>query len=450
MLAMFGYESEEFARLTADDLHPPEVAARVAADFGRMRDGFFEPFRGLPCRRSDGSQFVCDIQPGVVEIDGSVRFVAFFTDVTEVHELTARLIESQQLAQLGSWQLDHTTGHLDWSTEVFRIFGIDPGEFAATYEAFLAVTHPDDVEMVDEVYTRSLRDGSPYDLAHRVLRLDGSVVWVHERAVHEYDDEGRPLRSNGSVQDITQQRLADERSRTVAALESLGRITGELAHDVGNLLHVITASVETGADLVQSELSADRAQPVLDTLALAIEACRRGGELTSRLLAVARRQPLSPVEIDLAEEVSSLRPFAETVLGRSARFEIVTPDEPVVVRIDVNAFTAALLNLLTNARDALLDVGSVRLEVTRTGCPEHLEVLTDACARVSVIDDGIGIPDQHLARVFEPFWTSKPSGRGTGLGLAMVHGFATQSGGTATIDSRPGRGTTVSIWLPTA
>lgn len=449
MLAMFGYEAEEFSRLTADDLHPPGALPPTEAAFARMHAGILDPAPAFECRRRDGSQFLCDIQPGLVEIDGSVRLVAFFTDVTEVHELTARLVETQRLARLGSWRLDHTTGHLDWSAEVFRIFGIDPGEFAATYEAFLAVIHPDDVEMVDEVFTRSLRDGTPYDLVHRVLRLDGSVTWVHERAVHHYDDDGRPLRSNGSVQDITERRLAEERSRTAASLESLGRITGELAHDVGNLLHVITASVETGVDMLQTQHLPDQGEPVLEMLSLALEACRRGGELTSRLLAVARRQPLSPVEIDLSEEVSSLRPLAETVLGRSVGFAIAIPDEPVVVKIDVNAFTTALLNLLTNARDALSDGGSVCLELTRVECPQYLDVLTDVCARISVIDDGIGIPDQHLAHVFEPFWTSKQSGSGTGLGLAMVHGFATQSGGTATIDSRPGRGTTVSIWLPT-
>jgi two-component system NtrC family sensor kinase len=228
-------------------------------------------------------------------------------------------------------------------------------------------------------------------------------------------------------------------------LEALGELTGGVAHDFNNLLMIVLGSVDRLRRRPR-EAGDIRALDMIDT------AVHRGEALTRQLLTFARRRVLSPEPIDLARHLAD----AHTLLTHSLRGNIVlaieteTPDQPCVTKVDLAELDLAVLNVAVNARDALPDGGrlTVRLHrVTLTAAHEVEDLLGDFVA-LSLADTGTGIPPALLGRVFDPFFTTKEIGKGTGLGLSQVYGFARQSGGTATIASTPGIGTTVTIYLP--
>ena len=234
---------------------------------------------------------------------------------------------------------------------------------------------------------------------------------------------------------------AEQALRLSQKTEALGRLTGGVAHDFNNVLMVI----QTSAALAR-QLEA-RGEPVGKALAPIERAVANGAQLTRQLLAVVRRQPLQARTVDLAAVVPGVVELMAGTLGRriAVSHEL---DGRLCVTIDQAEFGLALMNLCINARDAMPDGGSLQIRASRVASP-HPAGGSD-WAQVSVTDTGRGIPPEILDRVSEPFFTTKPLGEGTGLGLSQVQAFVAQSGGVLEIDSEPGRGTRVSIRLPCA
>ena len=179
---------------------------------------------GVGCRaqarRKDGSVFPMDLTVNEMLLDGRRKFVGIIHDTTErrriedsLRESEARLNEAQRIAHIGSWDLDLTHDHLAWSEEIFRIFEIDPQRFGASYEAFLGAVHPDDREAVNRAYAESVKNRTPYEITHRLRMPDGRIKYVHERCVNYYGEQGTPLRSVGTVQDVTERVLTEQARR---------------------------------------------------------------------------------------------------------------------------------------------------------------------------------------------------------------------------------------------
>jgi len=249
-------------------------------------------------------------------------------------------------------------------------------------------------------------------------------------------------------------RETEARRRAAAALEessrmeALGRMTGGVAHDFNNLLMI----AQSGAEAIKRRLSDPaRVTAYADSILTAVQ---RGASLTRQLLAFARKSPQEPVSFLLQERTDELLPLLE----RSTRAGIATslsiPDDTWPVFADPNALEVALVNLAVNARDAMPDGGSLTLTAANVTLTARNGGNTGGLrgdhVAIRVRDTGTGIHPGDVARVFEPFFTTKPVGKGTGLGLSQVLGFATQSGGAVTVDSRLGQGTTVTLHLPRA
>lgn len=248
-------------------------------------------------------------------------------------------------------------------------------------------------------------------------------------------------------------REAEARRRAAAALEessrmeALGRMTGGVAHDFNNLLMI----AQSGAEAIKRRLSDPaRVTTYADSILTAVQ---RGASLTRQLVAFARKSPQEPVSFLLQDRTDELLPLLE----RSTRAGIATslsiPNDTWPVFADPNALEVALVNLAVNARDAMPDGGSLTLtaaNVTLTARNGHSAGLRGDHVAIRVRDTGTGIHPEDMSRVFEPFFTTKEVGKGTGLGLSQVLGFATQSGGAVTVDSRVGQGTTVTLHLPRA
>ncbi|RMG96311.1 MAG: response regulator [Deltaproteobacteria bacterium] len=241
-------------------------------------------------------------------------------------------------------------------------------------------------------------------------------------------------------------RTAEEgRLRQALKMEAVGQLAGGIAHDFNNLLTVIRGNLE----VFRIAPSSDDGQGSLDA---AIEAIERGRELTNRLLSFSRKQPLEPEVIDPGELLVSLRALLRRTLGEGLDVQIRLAADLWCCEVDRNELESALINLVVNARDAMPEGGKVvigarNLDV-RDSWAMGADVPPGQYVVIEVRDFGTGMQPEVIERAFDPFFTTKPKGKGTGLGLSMVYGFVKQSGGHIEIESKPGRGTTVAMYLP--
>ena len=359
----------------------------------------------------------------------------------------ARLREAQQIAKIGSWELDLVRDELDWSDEVFRIFEIDKRKFGASYEAFLGLIHPDDREAVNKAYTESLKTRKPYRLRHRLLMKDGRIKWVEEQCASYFDASGKPVRSAGTVQDISDRVLAEDQIRQLQKIEAVGKLTGGVAHDFNNLLAVVGGNLE----LLKERLEPN---PALQDLAeKALRAVERGAVLTRSLLAFSRQQPLCPEPIDLKRLVQDMADLVRRTAPENIEIETVAEGNLWKCEADPGQLQNALLNLVANARDAMPEGGRLTIETGNARLNEeyaslHEDVTPGQYVMLAVSDTGQGMAAGVIRRAFDPFFTTKGPGKGSGLGLSMVYGFAKQSRGHVKIYSEVGHGTTVKLYLP--
>jgi len=307
--------------------------------------------------------------------------------------------------------------------------------------------HPDDRDRTVAQRAASLGEASYFGFENRYRRRDGAWVWLSWNVVRD----GELVYC--SARDISEEKRAEaelERANARLAhaqkMEAVGQVTGGVAHDFNNLLMVMAGQ----AELMRGRLGDDpRAARSLNAI---LDAAHRGQALTGRLLAFSRRQRLRPTRVSLASRVAQLQPLLASSLGAAVRLEIDCPALLWPVEVDVNEWEVALLNMAVNARDAMPDGGRFTITARNAslGPGDGDEALAGDFVEVTVADTGEGIPDDVLPRVADPFFTTKPVNRGTGLGLSQVDGFVQQSGGRMWIESQLGQGTTIRICLPRA
>jgi signal transduction histidine kinase len=232
-------------------------------------------------------------------------------------------------------------------------------------------------------------------------------------------------------------------------MEAIGQLTGGLAHDFNNMLTAIMGSLE----LLAPRLAG--AGPGAEKfLAMAQDAAQRASALTQRLMAFARRQPLSPERVDASALILGMEELLRRTLSAAIDVRMQLADGLWPTLCDPNQLENAILNLAINARDAMPDGGRLIIAADNIRADaiyirlHGADMAPGEYVRFAVIDTGIGMPPEIMARVFDPFFTTKPAGQGTGLGLSMIYGFAKQSGGDVQVASRPGRGTTFTLYLP--
>ena len=311
--------------------------------------------------------------------------------------------------------------------------------------------HPDDNGIMRAQLERLGAGEATVRFESRVRHKDGSYRWLSWTGVPDPDHD----HIYAVARDITAEKAAAERLKAAEEallqsqkMEAVGQLTGGIAHDFNNLLTGIVGSL----DLLQTRLSQGRTDNVARYINAAMTSANRAAALTHRLLAFARRQPLIPKSVDVNQLVVSLEDLLRRTIGETIDLQIIAADDLWRTLCDPNQLESALLNLTINARDAMPDGGrlaiatsNVRLDSIAADRPA-LPPGDYIC--IAVTDSGVGMSTEVAARAFDPFFTTKPIGQGTGLGLSMIYGFARQSNGHATIDSRIGQGTTVRLYLP--
>jgi signal transduction histidine kinase/ActR/RegA family two-component response regulator len=268
-----------------------------------------------------------------------------------------------------------------------------------------------------------------------------------ETLVIEYGNakEAAEFANTRLVEQMEERERAEAALRQAQRIEAVGRLTGGVAHDFNNLLTVVLGNI----DLLSRNMLLD--QTARDQLAAMRAATERGATLTAQLLAFARRQPLVPRPVDLNAAIASMQDLLKSALGSAVRIETWPAPALWPAMVDVTQIELVVLNLTINARDAMPRGGVLTIETTnaRVGPPQREgEPAEGEYVAITVRDNGVGMTADVLARVFEPFFTTKPPGAGSGLGLSQVYGTARQSGGGVRIDSAPGIGTSVTVYLP--
>jgi PAS domain S-box-containing protein len=321
------------------------------------------------------------------------------------------------------------------------LFGYRPDELVGhTFRAFIP---PEDVEASWRLWAR-LKDGSPTDLvAGTQMHKDGSRVPVMWSLV--WSDEDQTMFA--TARDMREHLATEAALRQALKMEAVGRLTGGVAHDFNNLLTVIIGGAEA---LTEQLVDQPSLRPVAQ---MALEAAEKGAELVSQLLAYSRIQPLAPRPVDCGRLLASLAPIVRRTISEEIEVEAAqAPQDAFRCLADETQLTSAMLNLCINARDAMPDGGRLKIGVSRASSAPPAEnggePLVGAFIVLSVEDNGAGMTPETLARAMEPFFTTKPVGEGSGLGLSMVYGFVTQSGGSLAIESEVGVGTVIWLYLP--
>ncbi len=494
-------------------------------------------------------------------------------------ESQARLSEAQRIAHIGNWEMDLNTKEMYWSDEAYRIFDLEPQQQQIFYKMFLDTIHPEDRDFVDQTLAGSAMARKPFDFMHRLETTGGKTRHVSLQGEHLLDESDKPIRTIGTIQDITKQvmvrqvlekserryRLLAENSSDVIwtmdlegnytyvspsierlsgynpqeimnhpmgasltpesletakkvladfiqayrqgesfdlpdryeleqickdgtviwveisidpitdgqknlqgilgvsrditrrvqlgeqlrqsqRLEAVGRLAGGVAHDFNNLLMVVQSSVGFALEAVpeKSELRDD----LLDIQT----AGKRAKNLTRQLLAFSRRQLLQPKVLDLNTLVGSMNKML-SLIGEDIDLEIIPGRNIGKVRVDPGQIEQVIMNLAVNARDAMptggcLTIETSDVEIYESSAEKNVDLEPGHYVMIAVSDNGTGMDPETCSRVFDPFFTTKEVGKGTGLGLSTTHGILKQSGGDISVDSRLGKGTTFTIYLP--
>jgi PAS domain S-box-containing protein len=291
--------------------------------------------------------------------------------------------------------------------------------------------------MIIEEFGDAAHERVTYEVRFSLLRdRDGKQIGAYQTA---FDVSDR-IKAQAELTD------AQEALRQSQKMEAMGQLTGGVAHDFNNLLTPIVASLDI---LQRRGVGSEREQRLI---AGAAQSAERATTLVQRLLAFARRQPLQPTAVDVADLVRGMADLVSSTTGPQIRVSVEVGHDVPPAKADPNQLEMALLNLAVNARDAMPEGGTLRItaaaEEVQGPAARRLKLKPGSYVRLSVADTGVGMDRATLARAVEPFFSTKGVGKGTGLGLSMVHGLASQLGGALAIHSRPGLGTNVELWLP--
>jgi PAS domain S-box-containing protein len=408
-------------------------------------------------------------------------------DVTErvrveqtMRESESRLQAAVDLVRLGCYSWNPQTNELQWDKALKAMWGL-PADAPVDYDVWRTGVHPDDLSRVEAAIQRCIdpQGDGLYDIEYRVIgKIDGRERWIATRGRTLFENN-RPVSFYGIALDITdrkriqstlerrdeartreleeanrqlrsqieQRKFAETTVRQLQRLEAVGQITSGVAHDFNNLLSVVLINTLL-------LLHSMRDQEDQEGLELIRSAAERGAKLTEQLLAFSRKQQLEPQLIDLNSKIIGMADLLSVTLGDTVHLKTTFTPNLWPALVDPTQIELVVLNLSINARDAMESGGTLTIETSNVvieGEPSRPEEpVPGDYVGMAISDTGVGIPDDILPRVFEPYFSTKQPGKGSGLGLSQVFGFSKQSGGGVRIETRIGEGTSVKVFLPRA
>ena len=465
LCTMLGYGRDELRTLDFQRLtHPDDLEQDLALlrdTLAGVRPNYWMRKRYF---RKDGSILHADLHVSLARREDGTpwHFISHVVDLSERLAVDEARRESEDRLKIIAevvrevfWLSDVTKQRMLYVSPAFeRVWGETVEALVAEPLRWLERIHEEDRERVRSSLVKQV--SGDYDVEYRIVRPDGAVRWIHDRAFPVRDATGQVTRIAGVAEDITDRKRIAEQYRQSQRMEAVGQLAGGVAHDFNNMLAIILLHVSV---VKETEDLPDEVRESLDDID---EAAQRAANLTRQLLQLSRREVLHAMRIDLNEVVERLLKIFRRTLGESIEVRAQLAPQPLDVFADPSTLEQVLMNLVLNARDAMPHGGRLvietgvkdvagdeaRLDAANTPVAVGLSELEPGrYVWLRVSDNGEGIPPDLITKVFEPFVTTK-GGKGTGLGLATVFGIVRQHKGAITVYSTPGLGTTFQVFLP--
>ncbi len=382
------------------------------------------------------------------------HFVAAFLEITKrkqaeekLDSVTQRLTLATQSAKLGIWDWDIVHNKMVWDERMLELYGLTWDTFPGGIEAWQNGLHPDDRDKVIEECQAALRGEKVWDTDFKVLQPNGTVKQIKANGIVIRNSEGAPIRMLGVNFDITDHRNLENQLRQAQKMESIGTLAGGIAHDFNNIL---TAIIGYG-NIALMQMAKDDPQRL--NIEHMLEAGGRAAHLTKDLLLFSRKQISERKPVDLNDIVRKVEKFLVRVIGEDVECRTALSDQAMPVLGDAHQLEQVLMNLATNARDAMSGGGTFIVTTEQVRFNEafvsvHGFGKPGSYVLATISDTGTGMDAATREHIFEPFFTTKEVGKGTGLGLAVVYGIIKQHEGFINVYSEPGHGTTFKIYLP--
>jgi PAS domain S-box-containing protein len=359
----------------------------------------------------------------------------------------ARFSRAANAVKGAIYEYDVVGGAIEWTDGLARAFGYRVEDTPREASWKTDRIHPEDIEGFEEQLARAVEGGGDFLSEYRFRGRSGEYRYVWDRASVIRDGEGRPVTFVGVMEDITELRELEQQFFHAQRLEAVGRLAGGVAHDFNNLLTTILGY----CDILLSEMPPEHAwvPPVAEIR----QASERAAALTDQLLAFSRRQVIHPRLLDLNGIVRDLERMLQRVIGEDIALVSRLAPGSLVVLGDRSQLEQLIMNVVVNARDAMPQGGSIELATGERTLDEsfaqrHRGARAGRYCFLEISDTGCGMDEVVLSRIFEPFFTTKELGKGTGLGMSIVYGVVKQGGGYVNVESEPGKGTRICVFLP--
>jgi PAS domain S-box-containing protein len=474
-----GYSPEELEKIRLKKMVNEQTYARIKEILKNEMDNEKErtsPDKNEPVtvemslKRKDGSEMVTEVNVSfnLDEKGGPFAIVGITRDISERKRFEKKLRESEQRYRMIVENMTDMIAAMDMdfrytyqSPSIKRITGYSLDELA--HIPLSKRITPDSMHKVKQLLSCALgcesRYGRKEQSKPQVIEVEayhkqGGTVWMEVITTFTRDQKGEPTGILYSGRDITERkRAAEEKDKLESQLlqaqnmETLGRLAGGVAHDFNNMLSVILGYV----DLAETRLAKEH--PVLKDLVEIEKAAVRSRDITAQLLAFSRKQMIAPKTINLNELVVNTQKLLIRLIGEHIDLKIHLEDSLWKIKYDPSQIEQILINLAVNARDAMSEGGKLEIETRNVildefYCRNHVGLLPGKYVQLTVSDSGTGMDKETMQHIFEPFYTSKKAGRGTGLGMATVYGIIKQNNGAISVYSEPGLGTRFHIYIP--
>ncbi len=367
---------------------------------------------------------------------------------SHIRETEKRLLQTQRIAHLGGWEWNFENKDLYWSDETYRIFGLQPGDIEPSYEAYIALIHPDDRKKVQHAVKKAVEECTAFHASHRIVLAGQVERFVNQEGEIHVSDTGQAMRMTGTIHDITEHTKLEEQLLQSQKMEAVGTLVGGIAHDFNNILAGMAGNLYLAKKNAQ-EPDVQKKLARIEQLSL------RAADLIKQLMTFARKDRVMMKSLALAPFFKEVLKLLRSSIPENIEIYPSLCSESLQIDGDETQLHQLLMNLVNNARDAVEDEDEPYIKIKLEACNaddafihSHRYFKAGAYAHLSVEDNGSGIPENQIEHLFEPFFTTKEQGKGTGLGLSMVFGAVKTHHGYIEVESIEGKGSTFHIYLP--
>ncbi|ATX82210.1 PAS domain S-box-containing protein [Mariprofundus ferrinatatus] len=449
----YGYNLEQLKGMNISDINilsKQEVQAEMELAKTEKRSHFI-----FKHRLASGEVRDVEVHSGPIRWESRPLLYSIIHDISDKKRAEEKLVKSEQhlrqaqaTAHIGSWIMSMDR-ELIWSDEQYHIFGVERDTFVPDEESLYKLIHDEDRERRHEWIDAALAGKQSEPLEYRIVWPDGDLRFVLGQCELIRNAEGQPIHLSGTTQDITEKKRLENQFYQAQKMEALGTLVGGVAHDFNNILAGITGNLYLARKHVKGLPEAVKSLDTVEKLSY------RASDLIKQLLAYARRDMVVLKPLPLTPYIEDVLKFLRSSLPENIELNEQVCSDSLTINGDDTQLHQVLMNLVNNARDAVAGrenpTITVALEMFETDDPfihRYSYFKRGRYAHLSVRDNGCGIPESHIEHLFEPFYTTKEIGKGTGLGLAMVFGAIKTHRGYVEVDSVEGEGSTFHIYLP--